>query len=141
VVEQGLRTMSGSLDIVLLLMDPKQDHRAVIRDAWNSDNEEFFIGLDMAINPSLEFGLAKVPGLPDDDFEPGTLSFSAFYNLAMTLANQHPTNGADLVEEAALTANAQEWNLWYRRILLKSLHKHLPMEVIQSELIRLTTEQ
>lgn len=131
--------MLRTLDIVLSLMNPEADHKAIIQDAWNSDNEEFFIGLDMAINPLLEFGVQRVPSLPEDDEEPGTLSFSAFYNLAMTLANDKPSNSGELIENAALTANALEWNLWYRRILLKSLHKHLPMETIQTELIRLTT--
>jgi len=134
--------MAKPIDIVLRLMDPAEDHAAVIREAWNSDNEEFFIGLDLALNPSLDFGLDRVPGLPDDDTDPGTLTFSSFYKLAMGLAHENPNkdDAQQFVEDAALSANAQEWNFWYRRILLKSLTKHLPMETIQTELMRLTSE-
>lgn len=134
--------MAKPIDIVLRLMDPQADHKAVIAEAWDQDCEEFFIGLDMAINPSYEFNLDKVPGLPEDDEEPGTLTFAQFFNAAMNLANGKllPEQASQVVEDTAMTANALEWNMWYRRILLKSLHKHLPMETIQKELIRLTTE-
>lgn len=133
--------MTKPIDIVLQLMDENADHAAIIQDAWNNDAEEFFIGLDMATNNSLVFGLEKVPGLPEDDEEPGTLTFQQFYHIAMQLSQDKPLPevASKIVENAAMEANALEWNLWYRRILLKSLHKHLPMETIQKELIRLTT--
>lgn len=132
----------ATIDIVLRLMDPNEDHAAIVREAWNSDNEEFFIGLDLALNVSLDFGVSRVPALPDDDQEPGTLTFQQFFQLAMGLAHDKPIPeiAQQSIENAALSANAIEWNVWYRRILLKSLHKHLPMETIQTELIRLTTE-
>lgn len=134
--------MPKPIDIVLRLMDPQADHAAVIAEAWNEDCEEFFMGLDMATNPSYDFKVTKVPALPEDDEEPGTLTFAQFFNVAMSLANgRHlPEQVDSIVEDAAMAANALEWNFWYRRILLKSLHKHLPMETIQKELIRLTTE-
>lgn len=133
--------MSKPIDIVRLLMDPTADHAEIIRRAWNSDSEEFFIGLDMCLNPAMDFGVSKVPGLPEDDEEPGTLTFQQFFQMAMTLAHDKPApdTAQRSIESAALSANAEEWNLWYRRILLKSLQKHLPMETIQTELIRLTT--
>lgn len=134
--------MTKPIDIVLKLMDPNADHAKTIRDAWESDDEEFFIGLDMSTNRSLDFGIEKVPGLPEDDEEPGTLTFQQFYQLAMGLAHDKPSfdEASRAIEEAAMSANALEWNLWYRRILLKSLTKYLPMETIQTELIRLTSE-
>lgn len=134
--------MARAIDIVLRLMDPQADHAEVIREAWQQDHEEFFIGLDLAVNPTFTYNLDRVPALPADDAEPGSLTFAQFFQLAMGLAKDNPL--PDIAEravaDAAMSANAQEWNLWYRRILLKSLHKHLPMETIQKELIRLTTE-
>jgi len=134
--------MLKPIDIVLRLMDPQEDHAKVIQEAWVADCEEFFIGLDLAINGDLQYNLDKVPGLPEDDEEEGTLTFGQFFQLAMGLAKDQPLpeQAVQAVNNAALEANAIEWNLWYRRILLKSLHKHLPMELIQKELIRLTTE-
>lgn len=134
--------MAKPIDIVLRLMDPQANHAEIIAEAWNQDSEEFFIGLDLAISQEHQFGLERVPGLSEEDEEPGTLTFGQFFNLALNLSkgNLLPEQVSQMVDEAAMEANALEWNLWYRRILLKSLHKHLPMEAIQKELIRLTTE-
>lgn len=135
--------MEKPIDIVLSLMDPHADHRVVIEAAWDKNIEHFWIGLDLATSPEYDFGLMTVPALDLEDEEPGSLTFDQFYQLAMSLANKDLVGEAarEAVEEAALTADAREWNFWYRRILLKSLPKHLPLDTIQKELIRLTTEQ
>ena len=130
------------IDIVLSLMDPNTNHSQIIKQAWNQDVEYFWIGLSMSSSPDYDFGLEKVPALDESDDEPGTLTFPAFLKLATALSRGELVGAAaqEAVEEAALLADAREWNLWYRRILLKSLPKYLPMETIQKELIRLTTE-
>jgi hypothetical protein len=130
------------IDIVLSLMNPQGDHRSIIEQAWDQDVEHFWIGLSLSTSADYNFGLPRVPALDEEDEEPGTLTFNEFYDLAMKLAHGDLV-GAEAqaaVEEAALRADAKEWNFWYRRILLKSLAKHLPMETIQKELIRLTSE-
>lgn len=134
--------MIKPIDIVLSLMDPTADHETVLKNVWNSNDEDFFIGLDLATNPQLDFHVDRVPALDEEDDEPGSLTFAQFYELAMVLAHETPSDNDihRLIEETALIANAQEWNLWYRRILLKSLHKHLPMDVVVSNIARLTTE-
>lgn len=130
------------IDIVLSLMDPTGNHRATLTKAWNEDVEDFWIGLSLSTSTDYHFGLDSVPGLPEDDDEPGTLTFQEFYDLAMKLAHKDLVGqqAIEAVENAALSAEAREWNLWYRRILLKSLPKYLPIAEIQKELIRLTTE-
>ena len=130
------------IDIVLSLMDPSANHRATIEQAWDNDVESFWIGLSLSTSPDYDFGLNRVPALDESDEEPGTLTFEDFYDLALKLAHGKlvGVEAHEAVEDAALSADAKEWNFWYRRILLKSLTKHLPMDVIQKELIRLTTE-
>jgi hypothetical protein len=130
------------IDIVLSLMDPSADHCTAIENAWVNDVESFWIGLSLSTSPDYNFGLNRVPALDEADDEPGTLTFDEFYDLAMRLAHGDLVGVAahEAVESAALRADAKEWNFWYRRILLKSLTKHLPMDTIQKELIRLTTE-
>lgn len=130
------------INIVALLMDPQADHRAVLETAWDENIEDFWIGLDLATAPDRSFNVTSVPALDPEDTEPGTLTFADFFSLAMRLStgNLQGQEADQAVEEAALTANALEWNLWYRRILLKSLSKYLPMDTIQNELIRLTSE-
>jgi hypothetical protein len=134
--------MQNTLDIVKSLLDPEADHAALIEQAWNSDADEFFMGLDLALNPNLNFGLTKVPAIDEEDDGSGNLTFAEFYNLAMRLAHNDLMGelAKQAVIDAALRSNVTEWNMWYRRILLKTLHKFLPMEIIQQTLIRLTTE-
>ena len=129
------------IDIILSLMDPNADHSVALQTAWDENIEDFWIGLDLATSPN-SFNVTKVPALDPEDDEPGTLTFGEFFTLAMRLSSGNlQGKAADAaIEEMALTADATEWNLWYRRILLKSLSKHLPMSLIQSELIRLTSE-
>jgi len=131
-----------TIDIVLSLLDPQGNHRATIEQAWDQDVEHFWIGLSLGTSPDYDFGVTKVPGLSQDDQEPGTLTFPEFYDLALKLSNRDLIGAAaqEAIEQAALRAEAQEWNLWYRRILLKSINKHFPMETIREELIRLTSE-
>jgi hypothetical protein len=123
-------------------MDPNADHKEVLQQAWELDCEDFWIGLDLATSPDQQFNLSSVPALDLEDEEPGSLSFRDFFALAMQLASGNLQGQAadEAVEQAALIADAKEWNFWYRRILLKSLHKYLPMETIRTELIRLTAE-
>ena len=130
------------IDIILSLMNPQANHRSTIEQAWDHDVESFWIGLSLSTSPEYNFGLNRVPALDESDDEPGSLTFDEFYDLAMRLANQDLVGieAQEAVENAALKADAKEWNLWYRRILLKSLTKHLPMQTIQEELIRLTSE-
>lgn len=120
-----------------------EDQAKAFKVAWDSDCEEFFIGLDLATNPNIQFGLAAVPEIDEvDDGDPGTLTFEYFHKVALNIANGELTapQVRKLLEDCALTANISEWNLWYRRILLKNLHSHLPMDVLQNVLIQLTKE-
>lgn len=113
------------------------------KSAWDTDCEEFFIGLDLATNPNITFGLAAVPEIDEeDDGDPGTLTFAHFHKVALNIASGElqPPQVRKLLEDCALTANISEWNLWYRRILLKNLQNHLPMDVLQNVLIQLTKE-
>lgn len=133
------------VDIVLQLMgtaDPEKQAQ-IIKQAWEQDITEFWIGLEMATNPQYIFDLKGVPFIEDDDDgDPGEFDFSAFYDLAMQLANKNLiARAADTaIYEAAGVCNITEWNQWYRRILLKNLPQVLPMAVIQNTLVELTTE-
>ena len=134
-----------AIDVIkgLLAAQNAADQAILIRAAWEEDCEDFFIGLDLATNPTINFGLAAVPEIDEeDDGTPGTLTFEHFHKVALNIASGELDAGriGKLLEDCALTANVSEWNLWYRRILLKSLRLHLPMDVIQNVLIQLTKE-
>lgn len=134
-----------AVDIVLQLLATADAEKqaAIVREAWDQDITDFWVGLELATNPSYDMNLREVPFIEDeDDGDPGDFDFSAFYDLAMKLINRDlaPRAVDQALYDAASVCNITEWNQWYRRILLKNLHLVLPMNVIQNTLIELTTE-
>lgn len=133
-----------AVDIVLQLISTAdaQKQAEIIRQAWSQDITDFWIGLEMATNPDYDFDVKGVPFIDEeDDGDTGDFDFSAFYDLALKLANRDlKARDADAaIYDAAGVCNITEWNQWYRRILLKNLTQVLPMAVIQSTLVELTT--
>lgn len=136
--------MYTTLQILKGILDANHNRtqiRKVIRNAWEHDCDDFFVGLDLATNPFYDFGLTLVPAIEDDDDgDPGILTFEEFHRSALNLASGSlaDINKRKILEGLALSANVTEWNLWYRRILLKTLGSHLPMDHIRDALIYLT---
>lgn len=132
--------MTRAVDVFKKLINTsnRDEQRLLIMEAWNNDCEEFFLGVALAMNYS--FGLDKVPEIEDADDGSGTLTFDEFNKLAMALAQGQLVGleAKKAVNAAAMAANVTEWNLWYRKILLKSLTKHLPLSVIKETLLELT---
>jgi hypothetical protein len=119
----------------------KKAQEKIITDAWKSDSEEFFIGLELAVDPNLKFGLTAVPEIQDpDDGDPGSLKFEDFLALTQDLSAGRcaAEDARRRIVEAALRCNVTAWNQWYRKILLKNLQNQLPMDVITTVLSRLT---
>lgn len=84
-------------------------------------NNEFFAGLRYALDNIDTFGVKQIPIRTGAD---GIgLSFLKFSDLANNLIARELTGGAALeaVDKAMLLATNDEWNGWYRRILLKDL--------------------
>jgi hypothetical protein len=126
----------------LSLAKTKKGQEKVITDAWESDSEEFFVGLQLAVDPTVQFNLKTVPEIEDiDDGAQGTFGFADFVALAQNIAKNEmePDAVKEALVTAACTANVSEWNLWYRKILLKTLHGSLPLDVILGTLSRLTS--
>jgi hypothetical protein len=128
------------IDIVVSLMNPNQEASETIGRAWKQDDqnsEDFFTGLDLVLG-SMNFHFPKVPALAADDPSTSSLSFQDFYQGLKGLAGLSSDQAMERIEDLALQSNTQEWNLWYRRILMRTLPKFLPMAAIQKELFRLT---
>lgn len=85
------------------------------------DNQELFEGFNLALSPYITFGIKKVPshGGPDGQ----GLPWVAFKELCHLLATRQLTGDAarDAVELALSASTKQQWNDWYRRILIKDL--------------------
>lgn len=93
----------------------------VIAEEMAKDNTEFFEGIKLCLSPFVTFGVKKVPthGGPDGQ----GLPWKAFAKLADQLAKRELTghDARDAIELCLKTAKQDEWNFWYRRILIKDL--------------------
>jgi DNA ligase-1 len=90
-----------------------------------ADNIELFAGMRMALDALITFGVKQVPvkKSTDPQLSPTGLNWVAFEHQVRALIHRHITGHAarDLVEQLMLSATEQQWNGWYRRILIKDL--------------------
>ena len=95
---------------------------AILLDAHDEGLPEFFEGLTMALDPLVTFGVKQVPERTDVLTGQG-LAWSNFIELATKLQNRELTGHAarDAIELAMGVATTEQWNGWYRRILIKDL--------------------
>jgi DNA ligase-1 len=95
---------------------------AIVRREAELKNDEFFAGLNLAFNPFITFGIAKIPNKASNQTK-SSLTFVAFNNQVQKLIKREVTGHAarDLVQALCDSANTDEWNGWYRRILLKDM--------------------
>jgi len=94
---------------------------AIIRAEADCANNIFFQGVRLALDPLITFGIKKVaeqkgPGGPGLDWTTFSEALEGFQTREVT------GNAAQEVLQALMeTATAEQWNLWYRRILIKDL--------------------
>ena len=92
--------------------------QSVIKD--NIDNVDFIEGAKMALDPLVTFGVKQVPfsetdGPGVDDIEVGMV----FIKLIKRTLTGHAAR--DAIQELCDKATNEQWNDWYRRILIKDL--------------------
>ena len=93
----------------------------ILRDEAGCANKEFFHGVRLALDPLITYGVKKVdiqkgPGGPGLDW---TIFQQALDGLR---AREITGNAAQLVLDTMMeTATQEQWNDWYRRILIKDL--------------------
>ena len=95
---------------------------AVILAAMEEGLDEFFEGVRMALDPLVTFGVKQVPERSDVLTGQG-LDWNTFKVLAEQLRNRELTGHAarDAIELAMSVATTEQWNGFYRRILIKDL--------------------
>jgi DNA ligase 1 len=87
----------------------------------NKSNTEFFAGAKLALDSMITFGLKQIPEKTDTD-GPG-LDWASFNNAVQLFVNRACTGNAarDVVVKLMDQATKEQWNDWYRRILIKDL--------------------
>jgi DNA ligase-1 len=96
--------------------------QAIIKSAMEEGLDEFFEGVRMALDPLVTFGVKKVPERSDVLTGQG-LIWRDFKVLANQLINRELTGHAarDAIELVMSVATTEQWNGFYRRILIKDL--------------------
>ena len=94
---------------------------AIIKREADANNTEFFEGCHLALSPYITFGVKKVPTFSGPDGQ--GLPWVAFKQLAHSLSKRELTghDARDAIELALSASTADQWNGWYRRILIKDL--------------------
>ena len=98
------------------------EKEAILKAAHEEGLPEFFEGLRMALDPLVTFGVKQVPERSDVLTGQG-LAWPVFKELAEKLQNRELTGHAarDAIELAMSVATTEQWNGFYRRILIKDL--------------------
>ena len=109
-----------------LVISSLQDHNgrldkeAIVREEAEAGNDEFFKGCRAALDPMITYGVKKVEEKSGDG---KGLAPATFWKTAEQLARRELTGNAAQVaiNHMRMNAKEREWNLWYRRILIKDL--------------------
>ena len=94
---------------------------AILAEAMEEGLDEFFDGLKMALDKLYTFGVKQVPTKEDDGGQ--GLPWTAFKELSDALYRRQLTGHAarDAIQLAMGVATKDQWNGWYRRILIKDM--------------------
>jgi len=96
----------------------------ILTDAMNEGLDEFFEGVRMALDPLYTFGVKQVPTKAENEvLSAQGCEWKIFKELAEKLHARELTGHAarDAIELTMSVATAEQWNGFYRRILIKDL--------------------
>ena len=117
-----MRTQPQDIIAKLEQHNSRLDKEAILHDAMQEGLDEFFEGVAMCLDAMITFGVKQVPERSDVLTGQG-LAWSVFKELADKLANRELTghDARDAIELAMGVATTEQWNGFYRRILIKDL--------------------
>lgn len=100
--------------------DSKNEKQSLLKVVAEEGNDTFFKGIRVALDPMITLGVKKVPESKKSG--PG-LQPSVFFDLCKELAERKLTGDAaqDAIQRACDLATTDEWNGWYRLVLIKDL--------------------
>jgi DNA ligase-1 len=117
-----MRTQPQEIIARLEADNSKLAKQAIVLEAMQEGLDEFFEGITMALDPLVTFGVKKVPEHSGVITGQG-LIWRDFKVLADQLINRELTGHAarDAIELVMSVATVEQWNGFYRRILIKDL--------------------
>jgi len=105
---------------------------AILEEAMNEGLDEFFEGVRMCLDKLYTFGVKQVP-IKEESGGQG-LSWDNFKQLAESLYTRELTGHAarDAIKLAMDVATQEQWNDWYRRILISDLRCGVSEKTVNS---------
>ena len=115
-----MRTQPDYIIRQLEIHNSRINKEQIIQAAHDEELNEFFEGVRMALDPLVTFGVKQVPEATADG---QGLAWTNFKMLAEQLQRRELTGHAarDAIELCMQIATKNQWNDWYRRILIKDL--------------------
>ena len=115
-----MRTQPQEIIDQLEVNNSRLAKEAIIKVAMQQGLDEFFEGVRMALDPLVTFGVKQVPEATVDG---QGLAWATFKELARKLIDRSLTGHAarDAIILCKDTATVDQWNMFYRRILIKDL--------------------
>lgn len=113
------QSLSSIIDLITKT-DSRLAKEALVREQAKAGNSDFFAGLRLAYDPTVTFGVKKVPVSTTGG---SGLSWQEFKKLAEKLQSRELTghDARDAIATAMAKSSISEWNGWYRLILLKDM--------------------
>lgn len=109
----------------LELHNSRLNKEAILEAEARAGNTELFQGLRLALDPMITFGIRQVPEKQDSDQQTSAngLNYDTFALAVTGFVTRNITGHAarDFVNHLMLASTQDQWNLWYRRILIKDL--------------------
>src|SRR6056300_2060696 len=117
-----MRTQPQDIIAKLEADNSRLGKEAILKSAYDEGLPEFFDGLTMALDPLVTFGVKQVP-TKDEVISAQGCEWKIFKELADKLIARELTGHAarDAINLVMSSATAEQWNGWYRRILIKDL--------------------
>ena len=119
-----MRTQPQEVIKQLEAHNSRLDKEEILYGAMEEGLDEFFEGVRMALDPLVTFGVKQVPEKAENEvLSAQGCAWPVFKELADKLIARELTGHAarDAIELVMNTATAEQWNGFYRRILIKDL--------------------
>jgi len=119
-----MRTQPQDIIAQLEADNSRLGKEAILQKAHDEGLPEFFDGVRMCLDALVTFGVKQVPEKAENEvLSAQGLAWNVFKELAEKLQNRELTGHAarDAIELSMSVATAEQWNGWYRRILIKDL--------------------
>jgi len=138
--------MTNSVEIIKALQatNSRLDKEQILADAWSSGNKDFFLGAKLCYDPFTTFGVADkmVLSKSDDIVKTPKSKFSDFISLTDKLKNRTLTGNSarEEIDQFISHTSEEDWELFYKPILLKDLRCGISETTINKVLKKLGKE-